>query len=81
MAHVPGVRRRPDGSLSVLLQGRVDPEVRKKANEMAHAAGVSMSAFLEYMIRAQELDAHGRPVCVPDLPASTDMELDLSEAS
>lgn len=69
VAHISGRERRvytgttkPD---PVLLQARVDPRIREKANAAADAAGISMAAYLERLIERDQVDAHGCPTWLP----------------
>lgn len=53
--------------LPVLLQARVAPEVRAKANAAADVAGMSMSAYLEALID-HIVDDDGQPAWLPPGP-------------
>jgi hypothetical protein len=75
MPLTPGSKRRPNDAPTVLLQARVDPKARSKARQMAEAAGVSMSAFLEQLIACQDVDEHGRPAWWPEAPDQEELPL------
>lgn len=47
MSPRPGTQRRPDNAPSVLMQGRVAPDVRTAVADAAAASGVSVSYYLE----------------------------------
>ncbi|MGL5859594.1 MAG: hypothetical protein ACRC35_14555 [Angustibacter sp.] len=79
MAAVKGQRRRPDGAPSVLVQARVDPDIRDKLHRAAAACGVSLSVFVELLIQHEQLDARDRPLWWTD-PLPTDQELPLKSA-
>jgi hypothetical protein len=78
----PGSKRRPNDSPTVLLQARVDPQIRAKANGIAAAAGVSLSAYIEQLIAHEErqLDDKGRPAWWPEAPDDEQEELELKTA-
>lgn len=48
-----------------LLQGRVQPDIRLKANRAADAAGVSLAAYLEALIDRDVVDENGCPSWLP----------------
>jgi predicted HicB family RNase H-like nuclease len=50
MPAVKGRSKRPTGSATVTLQGRVPENVRDAARAAADAAGISMAAYLEALI-------------------------------
>ncbi len=50
------------GSKPVLLQGRVDEEIRAKANRAADAAGIALAAYMQALIDRDEVDANGCPL-------------------
>jgi len=52
------ITRRPDNAPTVLLQGRVSPEVRAEYKAAADASGVSVAYYLE-ALAAKLLDEHG----------------------
>lgn len=63
------VKGRPRGRIvkresepNALLQGRVQPDVRQKANRAADAAGVSLAAYLEALIDRDTVDENGCPL-------------------
>ena len=51
-----------DGEHVVLLQGRVRPATRTKANAAAQAAGISLAAYLEALVDHDEVDDNGCPL-------------------
>lgn len=56
-------RMQRSGTVTTLLQGRVAPEVRERANAMADACGSSLSILLEALVEQTPIDpATGRPV-------------------
>ncbi len=56
MAAIAGRRRRVStGGLHVLLQGRVDPAIRERANRGAAIRGVSIARYLEILVEGDEL--------------------------
>jgi hypothetical protein len=56
MAAIAGRRRRAStGGLNVLLQGRVNPEIKEKADRGAAARGVSIARYLEILIEGDAL--------------------------
>ena len=74
----------PPGTLTVLLQARVRPEIRNDANRVADACGVSMGLLVEQLVQRLELDpATGRPAWWDDLAinAAQEEELPLADAS
>jgi hypothetical protein len=78
----PGSKRRPNAAPTVLLQARVDPQIRAKANGIAAAAGVSLSAYIEQLIAHEELqlDEDGRPAWWPEALEDEQEELPLKTA-
>ena len=67
--------RRPDLAPTVMLQGRVDPEVRDAVAAAAAASGVSVSFYLEAMLRHQ-MSTGGLPKVSP--ARTTQLELPLT---
>ena len=69
-----GRRRRSHAGKAepVILQARVAPEHREKANRAADAAGVSLGEYLERLIERDEVDADGCPTWLP--ARNTDQE-------
>jgi hypothetical protein len=56
MAAIAGRRRRAStGGVHVLLQGRVNPAVKEKADRGAAARGVSIARYLEILIEGDDL--------------------------
>jgi hypothetical protein len=45
-----------------LLQGRVRPATRQKANAAADAAGITLAAYLEALVNRDEVDSNGCPL-------------------
>ena len=64
----------------VLLQARVTPEQRVKANDAAKALGISLSAFVAELVDRLEVDEHGHPGWESKYAAPTrsDQQLDLT---
>ena len=56
----------------VMLQARVAPESRSKANRAADAAGISLAEYLEELIERDQVDVDGCPTWLP--PRNTDQE-------
>ena len=55
MAAIAGRRRRAStGGVHVLLQGRVDPAIKERADRGAAARGVSIARYLEILIEGDE---------------------------
>lgn len=61
MPPIKGRRPRP-GVVTVRVNAHVTPETKAKADAIADALGISMSAYLEDLIRQEQLDEQGRPV-------------------
>ncbi len=61
MPPIKGRRARP-GVVTVRVNAHVTPEAKAKADAIADALGISMSAYLEDLIRQEQLDEQGRPV-------------------
>ena len=63
MAAIAGRRRRAStGGVHVLLQGRVDPAIKERADRGAAARGVSIARYLEILIEGDEVaDAYVEP--------------------
>jgi hypothetical protein len=55
------------------MTGHVPPEIKAKAESMAAALGISLGAYLEELLRREQVDEHGRPVWWTD-PAPRDQE-------
>jgi hypothetical protein len=55
------------GSGRVVIQGRVDPALRDKANRAAGALDISLSLYLAELIARDQLDEHDRPTWRPAL--------------
>ena len=54
-------RQAPSGAPTVLLQARVDPETREIARRGADAAGISIAAYMEKLLQADEQQHFVRP--------------------
>ena len=81
MSAVAGRRHRsfgPDEPTPVLMQGRVRPEVRAKANAAAQAAGITLASYLERLVARDEVDLNGCPLWLT--PANPQEELPLKTA-
>lgn len=67
MSAIRGRRRRSHVGKPepVIMQARVAPERRAKANRAADAAGISLAEYLERLIDRDEVDAAGCPVWLP----------------
>jgi hypothetical protein len=63
MAAIAGRRRRVStGGVHALLQGRVDPAIKERADRGAAARGVSIARYLEILIEADQLaDSYVEP--------------------
>ena len=63
MAAIAGRRRRAStGGVHVLLQGRVDPAIKERADRGAAARGVSIARYLEILIEGDDqADAYVEP--------------------
>ena len=63
MAAIAGRRRRAStGGVHVLLQGRVDPAIKERADRGAAARGVSIARYLEILIEGDEMaDSYVEP--------------------
>jgi hypothetical protein len=71
MAAIAGRRRRAStGGVHVLLQGRVDPAIKEKADRGAAARGVSIARYLEILI---EGDAVADDYVEPDPSGQLDL--------
>jgi hypothetical protein len=56
MAAIAGRRRRAStGGVHVLLQGRVDPAIKEKADRGAAVRGVSIARYLEILIEGDDV--------------------------
>ena len=80
MARPPGKPQAPNNASPAArsgnrqkLYGYVLPELYEKARTSAAAANVSLGAYLERLIAADEVDADGRPLwATPDPTPATD---------
>ena len=64
MAAIAGRRRRvsSEGGVHVLLQGRVDPDIKERAHRGAAVRGVSIARYLEILVEGDELaDTYAKP--------------------
>jgi hypothetical protein len=64
MAAIAGRRRRTssEGGIHVLLQGRVDPDIKERAHRGAAVRGVSIARYLEILVEGDELaDTYVKP--------------------
>lgn len=55
------------GSGRVVIQGRVDPALRDKANRAAGALNISLSLYIAELIARDPLNEHGQPAWKPTL--------------
>jgi hypothetical protein len=62
MSAIAGRSRRQHTGPQELLQGRVAPDVKELARNGAAARGVSLAAYLEILVRADELAARYTPL-------------------
>lgn len=80
MSAMPGRRQRSlRGQLLALMQARVRPEIREKANTAAQAAGITLASYLEQLVERDELDASGCPLWLTP-PVTKQEELPLKTA-
>lgn len=80
MSAMPGRRQRNlRGQLLALMQARVRPEVREKANTAAQAAGITLASYLEQLVERDELDTGGCPLWLTPHPEAQE-ELPLKTA-
>ena len=68
----------PDDPTPVLMQGRVHPEIRAKANAAAQAAGITLASYLQRLVERDEVDRNGCPLWLT--PANDQQELPLKTA-
>jgi hypothetical protein len=74
MAAIAGRTRRGYGTTWVLMQARVDPEVRERAHRGAAVRGVSVSRYMQMLIEQDELaDSYVPPEPLPDTGEQLDM--------
>lgn len=57
------------------LYGYVLPELHEKARTAAYSAGMSIGAYLERLIAADELDSDGRPLWAPHATEGEELPL------
>lgn len=62
MAAVKGRTHRRGVSNTVLLQARVQPDRRAKAEAAAAALGISVAAYIDQLLDHEQLDEHDRPL-------------------
>jgi hypothetical protein len=77
---IPGRPRRPRGVPRVPLRARVEPETLDRVYAIAEALGVSLTAYVEELIRHDQLDERGRPVWWADPEPRDQQELPLKSA-
>lgn len=68
MSPRPGTQRRPDNIPTVMLQGRVAPEVRTAVGEAATASGVSVSYYLDRLFKDMIAERGALPHVQPPRP-------------
>lgn len=78
MSIAPGRARRANDAPTVLLQGRVSPDARAEVRAAAAASGVSMSYYLDTLIK-NLVDANGAMPLV-DSPRPQREELPIAAA-
>lgn len=61
MGSVKGRAHRSAGAATVLLQGRVPPDVRDLARTAADEAGISIASYLEALVRTDAEQHYVRP--------------------
>lgn len=81
MSAIKGRRPRQINAPTVLLQARVDPELRAKAHRAAAAVGVSLAAYVEQLLAHEQLDETGRPLWWAEAVPSDQEELPLSRSA
>ena len=72
-------QRKHGGQLLALMQARVRPEIREKANIAAQAAGITLAGYLEQLVERDELDVSGCPLWLTP-PTEAQEELPLKTA-
>ncbi len=72
--------RRADNSPTVLLQGRVSPQVKSEIAQAAEASGVSLAYYLEALF-TDLVAEHGRLPLVATPSKHTQQELPISDAA
>ena len=67
MSAIRGRRRRSHAGKPepVIMQARVAPDRREKANRAADAAGITLAEYLELLIDRDLVDTDGCPVWLP----------------
>jgi hypothetical protein len=78
---IPGRPRRKRGVPRVPLRARVEPETLDRVYAVAEVLGVSLTAYVEELIRHDQLDEHGRPVWWTAPIPSDQEELPLSKSA
>lgn len=62
MPGVPGRRYRTGVANHIPLRVRLSPESHARAQQVADALGVSVTAYVDRLLAHDDLDAHSRPV-------------------
>ena len=60
-------QKRPNRRPHALLQGRVEPEIKERAERGAAARGVSLTRYLEMLIEADQLADTSSPASMAGL--------------
>ena len=73
--------RRADNSPTVLLQGRVSPQIKSELHLAAEASGVSLAYYLETLF-TDLVNEHGHlPLVTTPASRSTQQELPINDAA
>jgi hypothetical protein len=83
MPPIAGRQKRAPKAPPLLLQSRVDPELRARVYAAAEAVGLSISAYVEQALAHahEHVDEDGRPEWWPDKADPKQEELPLTKAS
>lgn len=74
MSTQPGRARRRDGAVTVLLQGKVTPERRTAVSAAADDSGLSLSFYLDTLVRHLEENG-GLPVFPRPKPQAEELPI------
>ncbi|MFD1716040.1 hypothetical protein ACFSBZ_16315 [Amnibacterium flavum] len=75
MAAQFGRARRPDNVPTVLLQGRVAPDARERVAQAAEESGVSVSYYLERLIRDLVMEHGALPLVDKPVPQREELPI------